>query len=92
MSTTNPKTPQGRASRMVTNFVGTDPIEIEASYHPDADIAATVSMISCMGPLSFQHTMKPSGAREMAAKLIELAEFAEALEFEADVLMAEVSL
>lgn len=91
MSTTKPTTPQGRASRYVPNFTAADELKITAGYH-SPETGALVSLIQNAGSLSFQHSMTAVIARELAAHLIALADFADALEFEADVMKSEVSL
>lgn len=91
MSTTNQTFPQGRASRTVPNFTDADFLKVVSSYHQQPDIAATVSITHQAGSLSFQHTMTPEQARAMAKDLMELADFADALNLEAAVLSAEAA-
>lgn len=56
------------------NFVDVDKIEMDAYVHPSETVGAIVNIHwrEC-GPVSFQFGMRPEQAREMAAKLLELA-------------------
>ena len=55
----------------ITNFCGTCPIKISAHNHPS--IGNLVNIIQDGGSLSFQHSMTPEQAREMAAALVAMA-------------------
>ena len=56
---------------LINNFTGGAPIEINANVHPD--IGPLVSIVQRMGALSFQHSMTPQQARDMADELVALA-------------------
>jgi len=56
---------------LINNFTGGAPIEINANVHPD--IGPLVSIVQRMAALSFQHSMTPKQARDMAAMLLVLA-------------------
>ena len=56
---------------LINNFTGGAPIEINANVHPE--IGPLVSIVQRMAALSFQHSMMPQQARDMAAKLLVLA-------------------
>ena len=56
---------------LINNFTGGAPIEINANVHPE--IGPLVSIVQRMGALSFQHSMTPQQARDMAAKLLVMA-------------------
>lgn len=56
----------------INNFCGGEPVEITTNVHPT--IGALVSIYQSHGALSFQHSMRPKQAREMAAALIEFAD------------------
>ena len=56
---------------LINNFAGAAPIEINANVHPE--IGPLVSIVQRMAALSFQHSMTPQQAREMAAALVEMA-------------------
>ena len=58
--------------KLVNNFVGSEPIEISASIHPE--IGQLVSIVQRRGALSFYHSMTPQQARDMAASLVTLAD------------------
>lgn len=88
MSITKQPTPQRRKSACIGEFTGSGQLKVEASYHPDPDIAAIVSLTVRCAQLSFQHTMNPEQARDMARRLIELADFADELTKEAAELTA----
>ena len=55
----------------IDNFCGTCPIKISAHNHPS--IGNLVNIIQDGGSLSFQHSMTPEQAREMAAALVAMA-------------------
>lgn len=57
---------------LINNFTGGAPIEINANVHPD--IGPLVSIVQRMAALSFQHSMTPEQARDMAASLVTLAD------------------
>ena len=57
---------------LINNFTGGAPIEINANVHPE--IGPLVSIVQRMGALSFQHSMTPEQAREMADALMVLAD------------------
>ena len=56
---------------LINNFAGGAPIEINANMHPE--IGPLVSIVQRMAALSFQHSMTPEQAREMAVSLVMLA-------------------
>ena len=55
----------------INNFCGANPIKISAHTHPS--IGNLVNIIQDGGSLSFQHSMTPEQAREMAAALVAMA-------------------
>ena len=55
----------------INNFCGTCPIRISAHNHPR--IGDLVNINQDGGSLSFQHSMTPEQAREMAAALVAMA-------------------
>lgn len=57
---------------LINNFTGGAPIEINANVHPE--IGPLVSIVQRMAALSFQHSMTPQQARDMAASLVTLAD------------------
>ena len=56
---------------LINNFTGGAPIEINANVHPE--IGPLVSIVQRMAALSFQHSITPEQAREMAESLLVLA-------------------
>ena len=56
----------------INNFCGANPIKISAHTHPS--IGNLVSINQDGLSLSFQHSMTPEQAREMAAALLEMAD------------------
>lgn len=56
----------------INNFCGTCPIKISAHNHPQ--IGNLVSINQDGGSLSFQHSMTPEQAREMASALLAMAD------------------
>lgn len=56
---------------LINNFAGGAPIEINASVHPT--IGPLVSIVQRQGAMSFQHSITPEQAREMADSLLTLA-------------------
>lgn len=59
---------------LINNFCGSYPIEIESNLHSDQKIGATVGIYQSHGAMSFQHSMRPAQAREMAVALIAAAD------------------
>ena len=57
---------------LINNFAGGAPIEINANVHPE--IGPLVSIVQRMAALSFQLSMTPQQARDMAASLVTLAD------------------
>lgn len=57
---------------LIDNFAGGAPIEINANVHPE--IGPLVSIVQRMAALSFQHSMTPQQARDMASGLLALAD------------------
>jgi hypothetical protein len=57
---------------LINNFVGAAPIEISTNVHPE--IGPLVSIVQRMAALSFQHSMTPQQARDMASGLLALAD------------------
>ena len=55
----------------INNFVGTFPIKISATRHPQ--IGNLVNINQDSGAMSFQHSMRPEQARKMAALLVDMA-------------------
>ena len=56
---------------LINNFAGGAPIEINANVHPT--IGPLVSIVQRQGAMSFQHSITPNQARDMAAMLLVLA-------------------
>ena len=56
---------------LINNFAGGAPIEINANVHPT--IGPLVSIVQRQGAMSFQHSITPEQAREMADSLLTLA-------------------
>ena len=56
----------------INNFCGTCPIRISAHNHPRIGDLVNINQES--GALSFQHSMTPEQAREMASALVEMAD------------------
>lgn len=59
----------------IDNFVGTCPIKISATRHPQ--IGNLVNINQDGESLSFQHSMRPEQARQMAAALVAMADIFE---------------
>lgn len=58
----------------INNFCGGCLITISGHVHPKESIGAVVSITQGYGALSFQHSMRPAQAREMAKALIAAAD------------------
>ena len=56
----------------INNFCGANPIKISAHTHPS--IGNLVNIIQDGGSLSFQHSMTPDQARQMASALLAMAD------------------
>ena len=56
----------------INNFCGANPIKISARTHPQ--IGNLVNINQDGGSLSFQHSMTPDQARQMASALLAMAD------------------
>ena len=56
----------------INNFVGTFPIKISATRHPQIGNLVNINQDGLS--LSFQHSMTPEQAREMASALLAMAD------------------
>lgn len=56
----------------INNFCGANPIKISAHTHPSIGNLVNINQES--GALSFQHSMTPEQARQMASALLAMAD------------------
>lgn len=56
----------------INNFCDASPLEISPYTHPEC--GPLVSIIQAFGSLSFQHSMRPEQARDMAEALLAAVE------------------
>lgn len=70
-------------SYIIKNWTDADELELSA-WAPNGQVPANVTLIARNGSMYFQHGLSPAQCREMAAKLLELADVAETLQIEHD--------